>query len=81
MKIDLKNLNINKRMLFLVVALIMVASGVWFYKNKYKQKKIKIRNLKSDIERVQNEIEISETEIPNLEEITTKLNENNKRKK
>ncbi|MBN1521054.1 MAG: hypothetical protein JW928_00865 [Candidatus Aureabacteria bacterium] len=80
MKIDLKKVNINKRMLFLVLLLIMTLIGVWFYKKSYKIKKMKIHNLQSEVERIQNEIEITQTEIPNLEEITAKLQDNKKKK-
>ena len=70
--------SVNRRTLFLVVLLIMVAVGAAFYKRVYRKNKIKIRNLKRKIERLKEEIEISKREIPNLKDISIKLAENRK---
>ncbi len=76
MKVLEKIENINKRTLFLIVLLLMSAVGSLFYKKVYRKNKVKIDNLKRKIENLEREIEISKREIPNLTDITKKLNEN-----
>ena len=78
MKIDLAN--INKRSLFLVIFLIMTLIGVWFFKKVYKPNRSKARNLKFKLQNIQDDIRISQTEIPNLEEVTEMLKKNRKTK-
>lgn len=74
--IDIKK--INKRTLFLLILLIITLIGMVFNKKVYKPNKSKINKLKYDIVRITEEIQISQTEIPNLEEARSKLDANKK---
>jgi hypothetical protein len=72
--IDIKK--INKRTLFLLILLMITLIGLVFNKKIYKPNKSKINKLKYDIIRISEEIQISQTEIPNLEEARRKLETN-----
>ncbi len=78
MKLKLKDININKRMVILIVFLVVVAVGALFKKKVYVKNKKEISSLDFDLERIKNEIEIIQTEIPNLEEINLLLEKNRK---